>query len=85
MNEDVIDDATEVVDSGFSVLGRVVRRADRAVAEGTVGHAVARGADEFVVRTEMDDPRGLERVRLGLLIGMVAILGLVVLSSVVVG
>jgi hypothetical protein len=85
MNEDVIDDATEVVASGFSVLGRVVRRADRAVAEGTVGHAIARGANELVVRTKVDDPRGLERVRLGLLIGMVAILGLVVLSSVVGG
>lgn len=85
MNEDVIDDATEVVASGFSFMGLLIRRGEAAVARGTVGRVVARGADELVVRTGMDHPLGLERVQLGLLIGMVAILGLVVLSSVALG
>jgi hypothetical protein len=60
MNEDVIDDATEVLASGFGVVGRRV-----------------------VTRTGMDDPRRFERVTLVLVLAMVALLGLVVLSSVV--
>lgn len=85
MNEDVIDDATEVLAAGVSAVGRGVRRADAVVARGMLARALGRGADEVVVRTGMDDPRRFERVRLGLVIGMVAILGLVVLSSVVLG
>ena len=46
---------------------------------------LGRGADEVVVRTGMDDPHRFERVKLGLVIGMVALLGLVVLSSVFLG
>lgn len=85
MNEDVIDDATDVVAAIFAALGRGLRRLDAKVGTGLVARALGRGADEVVVRTGMDDPRRFERVRTGLVLGMVAILGLVVLSSVVLG
>lgn len=85
MNEDIIDDVTEVVASGFAAVGGLVRRIDAAVAGGRLARALGRGADEVVVRTGIDDPRAFERVRLGLVLGMVALLGLVVLSSVVLG
>jgi hypothetical protein len=85
MNEDVIDDATEVLASGVSAVGSGVRRLDAVVARGMLARAFGRGADEVVVRTGMDDPRRFERVKLGLVIGMVALLGLVVLSSVFLG
>ena len=85
MNEDVIDDATEVVASGVSAVGAGVRRLDAVVARGMLARAFGRGADEVVVRTGMDDPRRFESVKLGLVIGMVALLCLVVLSSVFLG
>jgi hypothetical protein len=85
MNEDVIDDATEVLASGVGVMGAGVRRVDAVVARGMFARLLGRGADEVVVRTGMDDPRRFERVRLGLVIGMVALLGLVVLSSLFLG
>ncbi|MEA2750101.1 MAG: hypothetical protein QOI41_4244, partial [Myxococcales bacterium] len=85
MNEDVIDDATEVLASGVSAVGSGVRRLDAVVARGLLARAFGRGADEVVVRTGMDDPRRFERVKLGLVIGMVALLALVVLSSVFLG
>jgi hypothetical protein len=58
---------------------------DRRASTGVLGRGLGRGADEVVVRTGMDDPRRFERVRTVLVLGMVAILGLVVLSSVVLG
>jgi hypothetical protein len=85
MNEDVIDDATEVLAAGVSAVGAGVRRADAVVARGALARAFGRGADEVVVRTGMDHPRRFERVTLGLVIGMVALLGVVVLSSVILG
>jgi hypothetical protein len=85
MNEDVIDDATEVLAAGVYKVGGGIRRVDAIVARGMLARALGRGADEVVVRTGMDDPRRFERVRLILVIGMVALLGLVVLSSVVLG
>jgi hypothetical protein len=85
MNEDVIDDATEVLAAGVLAVGCGVRRVDRFVARGVLGRALGRGAGELVVRTGIDDPRRFERLRLALLIGMVAILGLVVLCSLVLG
>lgn len=85
MNEDVIDDATEVVAAGVLTVGRGVRRVDAIVARGALGRALGRGADEVVARTNLDNPSRFERVRLGILVGMVAILGLVVLCSVVLG
>jgi hypothetical protein len=85
MDEDVIDDATEVLASGVSALGSGVGRLDAAVAGGRLARALGRGADEVVVRTGMDDPQRFERVKLGLVIGMVVVLGAVVLSSMVLG
>jgi hypothetical protein len=85
MNEDVIDDATEVLAAGVYKVGGGIRRIDAVVARGILARALRRGGDEVVVRTGMDDPRRFERVRLGLVIVMVALLGLVVLSSVVLG
>jgi hypothetical protein len=55
------------------------------VGSGLLARALGRGADQVVVRTGMDDPRQFEGVRTALVLGMVAILGLVVLSSVVLG
>ena len=85
MNEDVIDDATEVLASGVSAVGAGVRRADAVVARGLLARALGRGADEVVVRTGIDHPRRFERVTLVLVIGMVVVLGVVVLSSVILG
>lgn len=85
MNEDVIDDVTDVVTSGVSAVGAGVRRADAVVARGMLARAFGRGADEVVVRTGIDHPRRFERVTFALLVGMVALLGAVVLSSVVIG
>jgi len=85
MNEDVIDDATEVVASVFTALGRGLRHLDAKVGSGLLARALGRGADEVVVRTGIDHPQRFERFRTGLVLGMVALLGLVVLSSVVLG
>ena len=85
MNEDVIDDATEVLASGVSAVGAGVRRADAVVAKGLLARALGRGADEVVVRTGIDHPRRFERVTLVLVVGMVALLSVVVLSSVILG
>jgi len=85
MNEDVIDDVTEVLASGVSAVGAGVRRADAVVARGLLARALGRGADEVVVRTGLDHPRRFERVTLVLVVGMVALLGVVVLSSVILG
>jgi len=85
MNEDVIDDATEVLASGVSAVGAGVRRADAVVARGLLARALGRGADEVVVRTGLDHPRRFERVTLALVIGMLVVLGVVVLSSVILG
>lgn len=64
MNEDVIDDATEVVASLFGWIGRPLRRTPV-----NTGSSAGEG--------------GFDRVRTGLVLAMVALLGLVVLSSVV--
>ena len=85
MNEDVIDDATEVLASAVSAVGAGVRRADAVVARGLLARALGRGADEVVVRTGIDHPRRFERVTLVLVIGMLVVLGVVVLSSVILG
>ena len=85
MNEDVIDDATEAVASLFAGLGRGLRRIDAKLGSGLLARMLGRGVGEVVVRTGMDDPRRFERVRIGVVLGMVALLGLVVLSSVVLG
>jgi hypothetical protein len=85
MNEDVIDDITEIFASGAAAIGAGIRRLDAIVARGMLARALGRGADELVVRTGMDDPNRFEWVRLGVVLGMVALLGLVVLSSVVLG
>ena len=85
MNEDVIDDVTEVVVSGVSAVGAGVRRADAAVAGGMLARAFGRGAGEVGIGTAIDHPRTFERVTLALLVGMVALLGAVVLSSVILG
>ena len=85
MNEDVIDDATEVVASLFSGAAGIVRRLDEKVTGGRLARALGRSKGEAVVRTGMDDPHPFERVRLGLVVGMVAVLAAVVVSSVVLG
>jgi hypothetical protein len=85
MNEDVVDDVFDALASAVSAVSRGLRRVDDTVGEGPVARALGRGADEVVVRTGLDDPRRFERVRTGLVLGMVALLGLVVLSSVVLG
>jgi hypothetical protein len=85
MNEDVIDDVTEVVASGVSVVGAGARRADAVVARGMLARAFGGGADELVVGTASVHPRRFERATLALLIAMVALLGAVVLSSVILG
>ena len=85
MNEDVIDDATEVLASGVTLMGAGVRRVDAVVARGLLARALGRGAEEVVVAAGLDHPRRFERVTLVLVIGMVALLGAVVLSSVILG
>ena len=84
MNEDVIDDAAEAVGSLVIALARVLRLAD-AKSSAPMELALDRGATEVVVRTGMDHPRRSDWFRTGLVLGMVAILGLVVLSSLVLG
>jgi hypothetical protein len=85
MNEDVIDDAAEAVGSLVMAIARVLRLVDAKSTSGPVARAVGRGADEVVVRTGMDHPQRSHWFRTGLVLGMVAILGFVVLSSVVLG
>jgi hypothetical protein len=50
-----------------------------------LARAFGRGADAVVVRTGIDHPRRFERVTLVLVVAMVALLGVVVLSSVILG
>jgi hypothetical protein len=83
MNEDVIDDATGAVASVFLAVARGLRLVDAKAA--SASRALDRGAAEAAVRTGLDHPRRADRVRTGLVLGMVAILGVVVLSSVVLG
>jgi hypothetical protein len=85
MNEDVVDDVLDVCASGLLAVGRGLRWVDRKVGTGLVARILGRGADEVVVRTGLDDPPRFERFRNVLVLGMVALLGLVVLSSVVLG
>jgi len=85
MNEDVIDDAADALGSLVSAIARGVRFIDSKIGSGLLARALGRGATEVVVRTGMDHPRREGRFRTGLVLGMVAILGLVVLSSVVLG
>jgi hypothetical protein len=82
MDEDVIDDGTEVIASGFGALGRTVRFASGKLGGGRLAH---RGSAAALAGVGIDDPRRSERVRTGLVLVMVAILGLIVLSSVVLG
>lgn len=89
MNEDVIDDATELLSGVFGAIGAGFRRIDTVVAGGLFARLLGRSADQdAVVLTGMGDRaggEGYDRVRTGLVLGMVAVLGLVVLSSVVLG
>ena len=85
MNDDVIDDATEAVASVFLAFARALRFIDSKIGSGLVARALGRSAAEVVVRTGMDHPHRADRFRTGIVLGMVAILGLVVLSSVVLG
>ena len=83
MNEDVIDDVTEVVTGAVARAFAGFRRLDAAVTGGRLTRALGGGADEVVVAPGSDAPDRFEGVRVGLVLGMVALLGLVVLSSVV--
>jgi hypothetical protein len=80
MNEDVIDDILEVIAGVVGRVGAGVRRADAVVAGGRFARALGGAADPAA---PVDDPQRFERIRMGLVLGMVALLGLVVLSSVV--
>ncbi|MDB4941789.1 MAG: hypothetical protein JWP97_1323 [Labilithrix sp.] len=71
MNEDVIDDAADAASSALARLGRLVGRRGP-----SAGAAAA---------TAGDDPRAFGRLELVLVTFMVTVLGVVVLSSVVLG
>ena len=79
MNEDVIDDILEVIGGVVARVGAGLGRIDTAVAGGRIARALGGGAV-----ADPADPR-FERLRTGLVLGMVALLGLVVLSSMVLG
>jgi hypothetical protein len=84
LDRDVVDDVTDLVSAGVLRAGSALRRAARATGAGP-GRALDAGATAALARVGLDDPRAAERLRTGVLLGMVALLVLVVLSSLVFG
>jgi len=83
MDVEVLDDVLDLVSGAIWWTARLVRIVGPAEATATgarVG-ASAQGQGARSARVGVDDPRTWAVVRIGLLLGMVALLGLVVLSS----
>ncbi|MBX3207535.1 MAG: hypothetical protein KF764_20975 [Labilithrix sp.] len=84
MDRDVIDDVPAAVAASALGVGRGLRRLSRGVS-GKVDPPLERAADVVAVKLDLDGPRAAERVRTAALLVMVALLGLVVLSSLLLG
>jgi len=84
LDAEVIDDITDLLASAFARLGARARRVD-AAASGAASAALGQAVGHASAKVGLDDPRSRERVRTVLVLALVAILGLVVLSSVVLG
>jgi hypothetical protein len=85
MNEDVIDDATDVLGSLFGAIGAAMRKVDARAFGGRVARTLGGSTEGNREGMADAEPHHAERFQLGLVLGMVALLGLVVLSSVVLG
>jgi hypothetical protein len=83
MDRDVIDDVPAAIRDAFLRVAGGLTRA-RAVSTGA-NRAIEQSLDLARVKLEVDDPRSAERIRTVALLVMVALLGLVVLSSVLLG
>jgi hypothetical protein len=80
MDRDVIDDVPAAFRDLALKIGRGLSRTDRSIAK-EVEPPLEDAAGAIVVKLEMDDPRTAERARSVILLAMMALLGLVVLSS----
>jgi|GEM_PF-1899853 len=80
MDRDVVEDVPAAIRDVLLRGGRGLVRLGRKVS-GKVDPSLERAAAAVVVKLEMDDPRSAERARTVVLLVMVALLGLVVLSS----
>jgi hypothetical protein len=85
MDHEVVADASRVVGSALLFVGQGVQRAENAVHHGALRRVLDHSTVLLLARVGLDDPRIADRARLGIVLGMVAILALVVLSSVLLG
>lgn len=84
MDRDVIEDVPRALGDALLRAGRAIRRLSRGVS-GKIDPSLERAAGGVAVELDLDGPRTAERVRTVALLVMVALLGLVVLSSLVLG
>jgi hypothetical protein len=80
MDRDVIDDVPAAMGDAVTRAARALSRSGRTISERVDG-PLEGVAGAVVVKLEMDDPRSAERLRTVVLLAMMALLGLVVLSS----
>ncbi|HEY8080423.1 MAG TPA: hypothetical protein VIF62_40110 [Labilithrix sp.] len=84
LDREIVEDITDVVAGALARAGDLLRRGEARASKAS-GAVVDRASAAAIVRTGLDDPRTAERVRTGILLAMVAILGIVVLSSLLLG
>jgi hypothetical protein len=80
MDRDEIDDVPAAIKDGLLRAARALSLTGRGVSD-KVDAPLGGAADAAVVKLEMDGPRSAERIRTVALLAMMALLGLVVLSS----
>jgi len=85
LDGDVIEDVGRSAGQGILLVAAALGRADRFVDERITGRILGRAADVTAVRLSLDHPRVLTRFALIFVLVMVALLALVVFSSVLLG
>lgn len=84
MDDDVLDDVFGVVASAAVRVGAFLRRGDSLAARVTDA-GIERAGVAVMARLRLDDPRARDLARTGLVLAMVVLLGVIVLSSVLLG
>jgi hypothetical protein len=85
LDREVISDAVAIAGTLFVAFARTVVRVDATIRTRALGAPLGRLADDASIRLGLDHPRVLSRVTAVAVFAMVALLALVVLSSVFLG
>jgi hypothetical protein len=83
MDRDVIDDIAAFAGETLTKVASFLRRAETRVAANPLSSRWHSAVQNLSLRFGLDHPRRRERLRSGMVVGMVAFLGLLVLSSVI--